>query len=302
MKKNAKSLSIIVVTHNSEDDIYKCLDSIFLHNDLGEQLEVIVVDNASSGYDMLEKTIMQLYGDRVNVISNKQNGGYGQGNNIGIKAATAPYFLIVNPDVRMVLPIFSETISILKRKDVAMCGYKSMDSVDKRNMSFLYTYTTNPFKRVFCERRLLTDSYCQKDMFLSGACFAMNKSIFIDIGMFDENIFMYVEENDIHYRLSHKYPQLQIIYNSHLAYIHPTSHRSNRDREWRETFKSLIYFYCKNNLSLKALCWLMYLDTKLTVLKLWFKHNNAYKMQIKARIHRYEIFLQIFHEYSTQKN
>lgn len=96
-----KELSVIIVTYNSEPDIYGCLEALFAHNDLGEALEVIVVDNNSSCFAHMQDELKRLYGDKVKVCSNKQNGGYGQGNNIGIKHATSPVIMIMNPDVRL---------------------------------------------------------------------------------------------------------------------------------------------------------------------------------------------------------
>ena len=42
-----KKLSVIIVTYNSVRHIYDCLESVFQFNDLGNELEVIVVDNHS---------------------------------------------------------------------------------------------------------------------------------------------------------------------------------------------------------------------------------------------------------------
>ena len=73
-------LSLIILTYNSEKDIYDCLQSVYQYNDIGNSLEVIVVDNFTQ---MRDKINLQ-YPD-VKVIANTKNGGYGQGNNIGIR-------------------------------------------------------------------------------------------------------------------------------------------------------------------------------------------------------------------------
>ena len=41
-----KRVSVIIVTYNSEKHIYDCLSSIYRYNDIGDLLEVIIVDNS----------------------------------------------------------------------------------------------------------------------------------------------------------------------------------------------------------------------------------------------------------------
>ena len=97
-----KELSVVIVTYNSEPDIYGCLDALFAHNDIGDALEIIVVDNNSRDFTHMRDEIARLYGEKVIVLSNSKNGGYGQGNNIGIRHATSPVIMIMNPDVRII--------------------------------------------------------------------------------------------------------------------------------------------------------------------------------------------------------
>ena len=57
-----KKLSVIIVTYNSESDIYGCLEALFAHNDIGEALEVIVVDNNSRDFAHMQSELQRLYG------------------------------------------------------------------------------------------------------------------------------------------------------------------------------------------------------------------------------------------------
>lgn len=248
-----KRLSVIIVTYNSEKDIYACLEAVFKYNDIGDGLEVIVVDNASAGFSDMKQKINEIYGGSVKVISNATNGGYGQGNNVGVNHSTADKLMIMNPDVRVVMPMFSKISETLDDGDTAMCGFKSMENETQRNYSFFYIHSTNAFRKVVCWRKLLTDDYKYKRMFFSGACFAIRKDVFIGIGMFDENIFLYGEENDIHFRLRKKYPDKKIVFLKDLRYIHPTENDRNKEREYKTSMKSLYYFYTKNGFPTKSL-------------------------------------------------
>lgn len=248
-----KRLSIIIVTYNSEKDIFDCLKSVFKHNDLGDELEVIVVDNASAGFETMRKEIEDVYGEKIVVVSNCKNGGYGQGNNVGIRLSSSGKFLIMNPDVRIIMPMFSKIVETLNDENVALCGFTSMENESLRNSSFYYTRTTSAFRKVFFRKKLQTDDFQYKRMFLSGACFAMNKDVFEKIGMFDENIFLYGEENDIHFRMRTMFPEKKMVFLKELRYIHPTANERDKGKEYRHSMKSAAYFYKKNQMPMKSL-------------------------------------------------
>ena len=61
-------------------------------------------------------------------------------------------------------------------------------------------------------------------MYLAGSCFFISKSKFEKVGLFDEDIFMYGEEEDIHYRLKKQFGP-HFTYNSSIRYIHQTLDR-----------------------------------------------------------------------------
>lgn len=248
-----KKLSIIIVTYNSEKDIFDCLKAIFKHNDLNNELEVIIVDNASAGFDTMRNEIESVYGNKVVAVSNSKNGGYGQGNNIGIRLSSSDKFLIMNPDVRIVMPMFSKIVETLNDESIALCGFTSMENECLRNNSFYFTHTTSAFRKVFFRKKLQTDDFQYKRMFLSGACFAMNKDVFEKIGMFDENIFLYGEENDIHFRLRKMFPEKKMVFLKELRYIHPTANERDKGKEYRRSMKSAAYFYKKNQMPMKSL-------------------------------------------------
>ena len=76
-----KQLSLIILTYNSEKDIYDCLESVNRYNDIEDALEIIVVDNNSTNYIDMHDKIKSLYPD-VRIIANTKNGGYGQGQTV----------------------------------------------------------------------------------------------------------------------------------------------------------------------------------------------------------------------------
>ena len=204
-----KKVSIIIVTYNSEKDIYDCINSIIENSDIPlAEIELVVVDNNSTGCDTMFGKLKTLWGEDIILIKNSSNGGYGQGNNVGIRRCSAPLVLIMNPDVRLVCPIFHKAIDrFSKDKSMCMLGMKQWLTLEEpSNNSFTCTYRMNGYLSTIlsalCTR---LDFYIAKYMHFSGSCFFINKAMFEAVGLFDENVFLYGEEDDIHYRLMHRF-------------------------------------------------------------------------------------------------
>ena len=248
-----KKLSLIILTYNSEKDIYDCLDSVYKYNDIGDSLEIIVVDNNSDNYIQMQKNIMEQYPD-VQIIANNKNGGYGQGNNLGIKAAAAPIVAIMNPDVRLIMPVFQQFIDVLSRTENIMCGGKQYATMTKQNASFYYDFTESAIRQSIGRIvRHKLDIYDSKRMWLQGAFFAIKKDIFEQIGLFDENIFMYAEEFDIHLRLQKHFPTHNTIYLPHIKYLHLTNERDFSEKAIAKQYDADIYVCLKHGFPVKKM-------------------------------------------------
>ena len=242
------TLSVIILTYNSENDIYQCLESVYKHNDIGKELEVIIVDNQSTNFASMRDEIAQRY-PQVIITQNTHNGGYGQGNNVGIRIAQAPVVAIMNPDIRLMQPIFSAALRALQ-VDTVMCAGKQMHTTtqlgwsyafDYNAMSFLQVPLRNIFKRV--------DYYDYRHMYLSGAFFFIKKACFEQIGMFDEQIFMYGEECDIHLRLRKVFPKKKIQFLS-IPYLHLSADRPFEEKRYRQLLNADLYVCRKHGRSI----------------------------------------------------
>lgn len=233
-----KKVSIIIVTYNSEKDIYDCISSIQKFSDIPlSEIELIIVDNNSTGCDTMFDKLKTLWGEDIVLIKNSSNGGYGQGNNLGIRQCSSPVVLIMNPDVRLVCPIFRKAIDLFtKDKSMCMLGMKQWLTLEEPSTnSFTCTYRMNGYistiLSALCTR---LDIYIAKYMHFSGSCFFINKAMFEAVGLFDESVFLYGEEDDIHYRLMHHFKDCKMVYDKNLKYLHLTKERQP-DIKYEET-------------------------------------------------------------------
>lgn len=256
---NEIKVSIVIVSYKSDDVIVECLKSIEKYNNLEKtELEVIVVDNYLSPGSNLEKELLtnvkNEFGYDLIYIKNYVNGGFGQGNNLGVSKARGNVIMFLNPDTAFLEPFLNEMyVSIANNKNL-IWGFTLVDKEGKLNNSysifpdFFYLYwLIAVVKRVFFRLpniiRLLN-----RLIWPWGAAFAMSKSSFEDAGRFDENIFLCNEEPDLLKRIVSRK-----IYISPRKIIHLEGHGipSSVQRHY-EYLKSLTYYCNKYNLSNKA--------------------------------------------------
>jgi GT2 family glycosyltransferase len=187
--------SVIIVTYNHQTYLDACLRSVLRQE---YPHEVIVVDNCSA--DGSARYVKEHYPD-VTVISNKENGGYGAGNNIGVRHANGTYVVILNPDVyveknwlsNLIRPIQQEGRNITTSKILLYDG------------SEVNTFgTINHFTGLTFTRELGSDpahiTELERASGVSGACFAIRKEDYELLGGFDENFFVYNEDSDFSWR------------------------------------------------------------------------------------------------------
>ena len=233
-------LSAVILSYNSLHLLENCIASIYRFNDIGSALEIILVDNASANQHDIEIFIQNKFPE-VRIILNENNAGYGAGNNIGIKNAKGQIVMLVNPDVLLHEPIFQHILAYFqKHQTQALLGIQQKDQYLKTVNSFL-------MRRLSIQNFWINWIYEKLGRFDSrysvivGACFFMNKDIFIKAGGYDENIFLYGEERLLHERILHNFPAARISIDFSKSFIH---HISNRQFDMRIVKYGLAsYFY-----------------------------------------------------------
>lgn len=300
-----KQVSVIIVTYNSEKDIYDCVDSILCHADIPkEDIELIIVDNCSREPEPMFSRLRQQWGEDIVLIENTQNGGYGQGNNVGIRRATAPVILIMNPDVRLLEPFFRKPLgAFMADKELIMYGMKMMNAPTSASTnSFWCTTMMNGYLRTLltglCTRM---DWYLPRWMYFSGSCFFVRKSMFEAVGLFDEEVFMYGEEDDIHYRLAKRFGY-HFRFDKHLHYLHPMEHRQLTVDYEKKLLEVDLYHHQKKGLSpLATLRTYLQINTTLLarayIRKMLGRQNEADFAKLKG--FRNEL-KKMYKEYSTK--
>ena len=182
-----RQLTFIITTFNSAEVIDACLNKINFDN-----YEVIVVDNNSS--DKTTEIIIEKY-PLVNLIKNKKNYGYGRANNIGLRATTTPYALILNPDAFIFEEDLEKVIAVMDKNPEIGIGAPLLLS------SYPQSQSDISHELAIVNNNLIKDFGDFKSVkYIIGACEILRMEFFKKIGFFDEKIFLYYEDDEICYR------------------------------------------------------------------------------------------------------
>ncbi len=248
-----KRLSVVIVTYNSEKDIFDCVASLEKHADLPRgEMELVVVDNNSRSPDAMFERLRRQWGDDIVEVESPVNGGYGRGNNIGIKKASAPVALVMNPDVRLFEPVLSEGLDSFDRNpSLALLGMVQMFSPSKRSNRSVYpTWLVNGWLRLLlygvCNR---ADLYLPSCRFVQGSCFFVRLDMFLAAGGFDGDNFMYGEEEDLHWRLKKLFGSRCMAFNRKLRYIHLAGERRTSAGYEKKLFEANAAMYARKGVS-----------------------------------------------------
>ena len=192
-----KRISIITVNYNGLKDTCALIDSI----PFNEQMEVIVVDNASKKD---EGAVVKERYPHVKVIQSTENLGFAGGNNLGIKASSGDYLFFINNDT-VLHPEDWNLQALINRLDsseqigvvcpkirfawnnhpIQFAGYTPLSSITLRNHSIGFG----------------EEDYGQHDTphptpYAHGAAMMVKRSVIEKVGMMPECFFLYYEELD----------------------------------------------------------------------------------------------------------
>ncbi|MFH7832027.1 glycosyltransferase family 2 protein [Bacillus luti] len=261
-------VGIVVLNWNNLEDSVDCIESL-------ERIEysnykIIFVDNGSN--DNSPKEIKKKFQD-ITVIENGENLGFSAGNNVGIRKALeygAEYVLVLNNDsivARDFLTILVDSME--KNNEIGVIGPKVLNEnneilkVCARNkigfLENIFVPNYNSFAKIWpnnpIARRHFYNGYkfdeIKEVYTISGSCMLFRKEVFDEIGLLDENVFLYQEENILAEKI--KKTNFKIVINP-VAIVHHKGAKSTktvRAFSFKHAARSQIYF-CKKYLGINA--------------------------------------------------
>jgi N-acetylglucosaminyl-diphospho-decaprenol L-rhamnosyltransferase len=208
------ALTVVVVTWNSSEPLVNCLRALEAEREV-ILLELLVVDNASTdGSADVARQITPW----AQVIENRDNRGFAAANNQALAQAQGRYIALLNPDAEVLDYALASLVRFLDRMpDAAAVGPMTLTAsgeVDPRCARRFPTLWTE-----FCEVGGLTRRFPRHRLFsgasmghwdhrdsrdvdaLSGACMIIRREALDQVGLLDEDFFMYSEDTELCFRL-----------------------------------------------------------------------------------------------------
>ncbi|MBO4896258.1 MAG: glycosyltransferase family 2 protein [Prevotella sp.] len=198
-------LSVIIVNYNVRPYLTACLDSVQRALE-GIESEVFVVDNHSD--DDSVEVISRDYA-WVHLINNRENLGFSKANNIAIRQAQGEYILLLNPDTVVAEETLKGVIDFMDQHPKAGGAGVRMHNADGTLAPESRRAIPTPFVAArkmlgFTKRYYMSylswDAPAQIEV-VSGAFMLLRHKAIYEVGMLDEDFFMYGEDIDLSYRL-----------------------------------------------------------------------------------------------------
>ena len=206
-------LTVVIVNYNVKYYVGQCIDSVRRALQ-GIDSEIIVVDNHSR--DGSVEYLSRLEG--VRLIESGHNLGFSKANNIAIRQSEAEYVLLLNPDTIVAEDSVKKMLNFAdthpKAGGIGVRMYNDWGTKARESRRGLPSPMTSFYKMVgLCRRMPLHPRYGKYYMgwlpwdaasrieVVSGACFLIRRKALDEVGVLDEDYFMYGEDIDLSYRL-----------------------------------------------------------------------------------------------------
>ncbi|PWA05095.1 glycosyltransferase family 2 protein [Flavobacterium psychrotolerans] len=255
-------LSVIILNYNVRYFLEQCVLSV--ENAIQNMdAEIIVVDNNSSD-DSCE--MMKTRFPNVKLIENKENSGFPKGNNIGVAQAKGEYLCILNPDTVVAEDTFVKILQFcavppLGIRGLGIVGCKLVDGTgnflpeSKRGVPtpfVAFTKITGLYK-LFPKSKTFGKYYAQhlnknetgKVDILVGAFMVLKRELYLEVGGFDENCFMYSDDIDLSYMVLQKGKSNYYFHDT--TVIHYKGESTVKDGAYMKRFQEAMHFFYKKH-------------------------------------------------------
>lgn len=207
-------LSVVIVNYNVKFYLEQCIRSLYLSAE-GIETEVFVVDNHSTDGSI---AYLRERFPNVRFIENQDNKGFSKANNQAIREAKGEYVLLLNPDTLLTSRTLKDCLALLDNDPqagaagVAMYGADGRFALESRRalpVPWTSFCKMTGLTRLFPRTRLFGRYYMQfldpkqahRIEVISGAFMMIRHKALKQVGMLDEDFFMYGEDVDLSYRI-----------------------------------------------------------------------------------------------------
>ncbi|MCD5384455.1 MAG: glycosyltransferase [Candidatus Pacebacteria bacterium] len=248
----------IVIYKNTKTQLQSVIDSVMKINDLGK---LYIIDNSPEHGDRVKRIISSKDKSKIEYIHSSVNLGYGAAHNIAIRKSldnNTDYHIVLNPDVSFDSQIIDELVCYsVDNNDVGLMMPQVLHKGGKvQYLAKLLPTPLDLFVRRFIPIKKIRDKFNYKYTLrhmgynkimdvpsLSGCFMFLRVNALRRVGLFDENIFLYMEDIDISRRIHSKY---RTVYYPNVSIYHDYNKGSYKTLKLLIChIKSAIYYFNK---------------------------------------------------------
>ncbi len=260
-------VAVIIVNYNDVDDTEKYVNTITKYDVINR---IVVVDNQSTTAGTFE-TLKKLESEKVKVIQAEKNGGYNYGNNFGIRYLQNlneeyDYYIISNPDISVTENAIKHCLEIAENDSkigvIAPRMFNKDNNPIRRSSWKMRTFwldvvhSTRVLEMIFY-KILRNGEYSKEDYeneileveAISGAFFVIRTQVLNEISLFDEDVFLFYEEDILAKQIvEKKYKVISLNSEKFIHYESQTIGKTfNYYKKMKQLFISKMYYHKKYN-------------------------------------------------------
>ncbi|MCC7162909.1 MAG: glycosyltransferase family 2 protein [Anaerolineae bacterium] len=252
----APDMSVVLVCWNNNQYLEPCLGSLY-ESALKARFETLVVDNGST--DGSQAMLAEKF-PQVQLIQNNENVGLSRASNQGIQSSRGRYILLLNNDTLVNGESLDAMVEFMDSHPDAgavggrllnpdgsfQSGYASFSSLTQE-----FLIASNLGEHIWAGYPSHGHSdHIQVVDWLSSACLLLRRTALDQVGLLDEQYFVYGDETDLQYRLKHA--GWKVYYLPHVTIIHYGGRSLNRWRRRMLVYRGKMLFYKKRYSQLNA--------------------------------------------------
>ena len=275
-------LTAIIVSYNVKYYLAQCITSLYKAR---PDIEIVVMDNNSHDgpEEYIHKIFSQEYGTSLHFISNKENIGFGRGNNRALKEAHGRYILFINPDTFVSEDSLSACLAFLhSHPDAGIIGTRMLNingtfaRESRRGVPMPMTsfyklcglaslFPNSPIFGKYYMQHLDATQVCKIDI-VSGAFMMISRALLERYGAFDEDFFMYGEDIELSFRIMKQHYQNYYIPTRILHYKGESTNKASR-KYINDFYMAMLIFFRKHHPHARFLYPIIYISVYLLSFK-----------------------------------
>lgn len=256
-------IATIIVNYNDVEDTIRFVNEITKYDVINR---IVVVDNMSTTIGAFEN-LKKLESQKVKVLQADKNGGYDYGNNFGIKYLQSQneeydYIIISNPDIEVEEKAIIHCLKVLEENPkIAICAPRMFNKDGKpirrsswkiRTFLLDVVHATRLLEALFY-KVLRNGEYSEEEYnkeilkveVIAGAFFVIRYEVLKDIGLLDDNVFLFYEEDILAQKIKSK--GLEIASLNSEKFIHYESQTIGKSltyyKKVRQMYISKMYYH-----------------------------------------------------------